>query len=222
MRTILVVDDSPTIAQFVVGALRPMGYRVEVASDGVEALSLLSNTPVDLIFLDLVMPRLNGYHFCKALEQKKRTSHIPIILMSSVEEGLADRVKQHTQVKEFLPKPLRASDIRALAGQYAPLDRAGGVPDLDLDQVDTQEMEIDDFDGLEHASINADELLRMMRDKIDDAVVSAVATRMEEMLTCRDRAESLGILAEALTTAISDALVNKLISLVRTAGTPSA
>ncbi len=111
-KVVLVVDDDHTIQRFVVGVLRSMGLKAVTASDGVEALQQVVSRPVDLILLDFVMPRMNGYHFCKSLDEKGLAAGVPVVLLSSTEDRVADRLRQHTRVVDFLPKPVKAGALK--------------------------------------------------------------------------------------------------------------
>jgi len=64
---ILVVDDSPTIRKVVGAILEARAYQALLAADGQDALDLLATEKVDLVLLDFVMPRMNGYQFCREL-----------------------------------------------------------------------------------------------------------------------------------------------------------
>lgn len=81
---ILIVDDNPKYLQ---DALPMYGYDVMVAGDGVQALRLLSkNTPVDLILLDVMMPNMNGWDTLKSIRANEKTKHIPVIMLTAINE----------------------------------------------------------------------------------------------------------------------------------------
>lgn len=81
---ILIVDDNPKYLQ---DALPMYGYDVNVAIDGVQALRLLAkNTPVDLILLDVMMPNMNGWDTLKSIRANEKTKHIPIIMLTAINE----------------------------------------------------------------------------------------------------------------------------------------
>lgn len=85
---ILVVDDNPKYLQ---DALPMYGYETTVATDGIQALKVLSKanvqeTPFDLILLDIMMPNMNGWDTLKAIRSNEKTKHIPIIVLTAINE----------------------------------------------------------------------------------------------------------------------------------------
>lgn len=83
---ILVVDDSITTRTLEKNILEAAGYDVQLANDGLEAINLVStNTLPDLIISDIAMPRLDGFELTKRLKDEERTSHIPVILVTSLD-----------------------------------------------------------------------------------------------------------------------------------------
>jgi two-component system, chemotaxis family, chemotaxis protein CheY len=78
----LVVDDSMLIRHTVCRFLEDRGFRVESATNGVEALELLNGISPDIIVTDLQMPRMDGHQLISELRAKPQTSHIPIVIMS--------------------------------------------------------------------------------------------------------------------------------------------
>lgn len=81
---ILIVDDNPKYLQ---DALPMYGYDVVVATDGVQALKLLAkNNPVDLILLDVMMPNMNGWDTLKSIRLNEKTKHIPVIMLTAINE----------------------------------------------------------------------------------------------------------------------------------------
>jgi DNA-binding response OmpR family regulator len=83
---ILVVEDSATEMALMVGALRGQGYEVLTASDGEQALSVLARTAPDLVVLDIILPRSNGYTVCRKLKQRPEWKHIPVLMVSSKDQ----------------------------------------------------------------------------------------------------------------------------------------
>jgi CheY-like chemotaxis protein len=82
---ILVVDDQRTNAELVAGLLRNLGYEIEVAFDGEEALEAVRSSPPDLVVSDIVMPRVDGYELCRRLRANPETALLPVILVTSAE-----------------------------------------------------------------------------------------------------------------------------------------
>lgn len=110
-RTILVVDDSPTVVKFVSFSLRNKGYNVLTASDGMDAIEKISShhAPVDLIITDLNMPNVDGYEFISTLRRNSKYQDIPIIILSS-EEGDDDKqMGLDAGASSYLVKPFKSS-----------------------------------------------------------------------------------------------------------------
>jgi len=111
--TILVVEDEETTKSLIRYKLANSGYRVAVASDGVEALKLLKTTTPDLIILDLMMPLMSGQEFLISLRERKKYDDIPVIILSAktlekdVLEGLS------IGADDFIKKPFSPSELVA-------------------------------------------------------------------------------------------------------------
>lgn len=83
MPLILIVDDSPTEVHVMTKALEKHGYRTAAATDGAEGIRLAREMHPDLIFMDIVMPGMNGYQATRALSSDPTTRSIPIIMVTS-------------------------------------------------------------------------------------------------------------------------------------------
>lgn len=83
METVLVVDDSAAQREMIAALLQSHNYAVWMAEDGVEALERAHQTSPDLILLDVLMPRMNGYEACRKLKGDPLTKDIPVVLCSS-------------------------------------------------------------------------------------------------------------------------------------------
>lgn len=103
--TVLVVDQSPTIRKVVTKALKEYDYRVMEAANGEEALAFLKEDRVDVVLLDLNLPRVNGYEVCKAIRANKKIANLPVILLSD-RGGLFARLRARLAgATQFLAKP---------------------------------------------------------------------------------------------------------------------
>jgi two-component system alkaline phosphatase synthesis response regulator PhoP len=110
---ILVVDDDPDVLEAIGIILEANGYAVTTARDGVEGLTKLKEEKPDLMILDLLMPRLDGFGVCKELKDPRwaKYGHIPIIILSSVrEEASRRRYELETglqlDVDDYVEKPI--------------------------------------------------------------------------------------------------------------------
>jgi len=111
MTTVLMVEDSPTISHLLAEALLKKGYEVLEANDGEEALRMADDQQPDVILLDVILPKLNGYQVCRQLKADHKTSVIPIIMITSKNQE-KDRewgMKQGADV--YLTKPINAEEL---------------------------------------------------------------------------------------------------------------
>lgn len=83
MSRVLVVEDSVTQREMITDLLKGSGLDVTVASDGVEALEQIEGHSPDLVVLDIVMPRMNGYEVCRQIKANPKTQNIPVVMCSS-------------------------------------------------------------------------------------------------------------------------------------------
>ncbi len=109
--TILVVDDSVDVRDYIVGCLQGL-YRIVTAKDGVEGLERLQQEIPDLIVSDVMMPRMDGYEFCRTVKSDDRFNHIPIILLTSKASLDAKIEGLQAGSDEYLSKPFNAEELR--------------------------------------------------------------------------------------------------------------
>lgn len=91
-KTILVVDDSPTVRKLISGKLEKSGHNVVCASDGVEALERMNEITPDLVLLDITMPRMDGYEVCKQIRSNPDAKNLPVVMISG-KDGFFDKVR---------------------------------------------------------------------------------------------------------------------------------
>jgi PAS domain S-box-containing protein len=114
---ILIVDDNPTNLKLLRAQLEAEGHEVVCAPDGVEALKVLGRQRVEAIISDLLMPRMDGYGFCKEVRQHERFCHLPFIVYTSTYTSAADeQLALDIGVDKYIRKPAPSGEIvRALA-----------------------------------------------------------------------------------------------------------
>lgn len=104
-KTILIVDDDPLIARMYERKLIQEGFHVVLARDGEEGLKAAEDAAPDLILLDVLMPKLNGWEVLKALKKNEKTEKIPVIVLTSLGDRLGDIEKfKEAGAKEYLVK----------------------------------------------------------------------------------------------------------------------
>ncbi|MGD8618103.1 MAG: response regulator [Gammaproteobacteria bacterium] len=115
---VMVIDDSRTIRRTAETLLQNEGYQVISATDGFEALSMIADNKPDLIFLDVMMPRLDGYQTCALLKHHQVFRHTPVVMLSS-KDGLFDRARGRVVGSDdYLTKPFTRDELLRVIEQY--------------------------------------------------------------------------------------------------------
>ncbi len=114
----MVIDDSKTIRRTAESLLQKHGADVITAVDGFEALAKVVNSNPDIIFIDVMMPRLDGYQTCALIKNNKRFRATPIIMLSS-KDSVFDKAKGRVVGSEdYLTKPFTRDDLLGAMRQY--------------------------------------------------------------------------------------------------------
>ncbi|HIQ75069.1 MAG TPA: response regulator transcription factor [Candidatus Cottocaccamicrobium excrementipullorum] len=102
MKHILVVEDEPDIQELLCACLRDAGYQVSEALDGVEALALFQSRPFDLVLLDVMLPKIDGFGVCEVI---RRQSQIPVLMLTAL-EGEEDQLRGFgMDIDDYVTKP---------------------------------------------------------------------------------------------------------------------
>jgi len=116
---VMVIDDSKTIRRTAESLLKKAGCEVLTAADGFEALSMIADNHPGLIFVDIMMPRLDGYQTCALIKHNEMYSDIPVIMLSS-KDGLFDRARGRIVGSEqYLTKPFTKDELLGAIRRYA-------------------------------------------------------------------------------------------------------
>ena len=117
-RAVLVVDDSLPVRQALEMKLTMMNYQVELATNGQQAIDLIDQKFYDSVFLDVVMPGVDGYEVCKRIKRDKKTKHIPVIMLTSKSSPF-DRVKgKLAGCDTYLTKPVEHEEFQKVVAGY--------------------------------------------------------------------------------------------------------
>jgi class 3 adenylate cyclase len=113
MGHILVVDDDPLNRKLLTGSLERDGHRATPAPDGAAALAAIAEDAPDVILLDIEMPRMDGMELLRRIKEEAATRHLPVIMISGVED--TERLVRCLEMgaEDFLPKPVDAAILRA-------------------------------------------------------------------------------------------------------------
>jgi len=108
---VLVIDDSNTIRRSAEIFLRQGGHEVLLAEDGFDALAKVNDHAPEVIFCDILMPRLDGYQTCAIIKRNPRFAHVPVIMLSS-KDGLFDKARgRMVGSDDYLTKPFTKEQL---------------------------------------------------------------------------------------------------------------
>lgn len=108
---VLIVDDSPTIVALLRRMMQQNGYETFEAGDGETALANVTDQMPDLIFLDIVLPGMNGFEVLRRLRRSVETRHIPVIMISGNELATEQFYAQRIGADDFMKKPFSRSEV---------------------------------------------------------------------------------------------------------------
>jgi len=126
---VLVVDDEPDLVRILEFGLKAAGYEVMVAADGQEGLKKARELRPDIILLDLMLPKLDGYKVCRLLKFDERYKHIPIMILSARTQEGDQNLAHEMGANHFVTKPY---DFQEILGHVAALIKAsaGSRPEI--------------------------------------------------------------------------------------------
>ncbi|MCP5029051.1 MAG: response regulator, partial [Actinomycetia bacterium] len=111
--SLLVVDDEPVVRQVVSNQLTAQGFRVTPAASGPEALRLLAERSIDLVILDVMMPRMSGFEVCRQLRERSSLEELPVIFLTAKNQAEDLVVGLAAGANDYLPKPVSKSELLA-------------------------------------------------------------------------------------------------------------
>ena len=115
---VLVVDDSNTIRRSAEIFLKQGGHEVLLADDGFDALAKINDYQPDLVFCDILMPRLDGYQTCAIIKRNARFANIPVVMLSS-KDGVFDKARgRMVGSQEYLTKPFTKDQLLQAVQQF--------------------------------------------------------------------------------------------------------
>ncbi|MDH5633879.1 MAG: response regulator [Gammaproteobacteria bacterium] len=125
--TALVVDDSTTLRRLMDLTLTPLGIDVEFTDNGEDAVVLVKNKEYDIVFLDVILPGIDGYRVCKEIKGDRRTKATPVIMLTS-KDSTFDKVRgMMAGTDVYLTKPLERAHLLHAINKYLPLERRNGM-----------------------------------------------------------------------------------------------
>ena len=209
---VLVIDDSPTILKVVSSILARHGYDPITARDGVAGIELIKKGPkFDLVLLDFVMPRMNGYQFCRELRSSTPHRTLPVVLMSAKGDKIRGTFVQQTGAVDAITKPF---DARALVtvveGALAKTAEGRGRPVPEGEKMPEEELPA--ADSLVRPSV----MVRHARQRagaefaqqVSNAIVPAILA-----LSPEDRANEAAVTSAIARTMTNDVLASLSLTL---------
>jgi DNA-binding response OmpR family regulator len=210
---VLVIDDSPTITKVVQLVLTKAGYRVQTAPDGEAGLEAVRAQRPAVILLDFVMPRMNGYQFCRELVADAKLRDIPVVLMSAKGDQVGERFVKVMGIVDYITKPFSPEAITAVVqhtiGKYGP-----GVDEDSPSLVTGEDLAATDDADRQHARQSALASLRKQIAELVSARVGALAALASEAADGAEakHAPDAAAIGDATRAAFDDATLGKILA----------
>jgi CheY-like chemotaxis protein len=171
---VLVVDDSATIRRVVEGALTMAGYETLLAPDGAEGLAIVQQKQPDLILLDFVMPKMNGYQFCQVLRGIANLKDTPVVLLSAKADKIGEQFVRQKFVVDVVSKPFAPEALVAVVEHVLAKARAEtGAGAVVVEDADLP-LEMEDDDPASRAAAERAGAARRMAERIADRAIEAL------------------------------------------------
>jgi two-component system cell cycle response regulator len=183
--SILVVDDDPMNRMLLTRDLEREGHRVATAQDGVRALQALGAEPFDIVLLDVLMPELDGYDTLAQIERDEKLRHVPVIMVSALEDiGSVVRCIE-MGAADYLPKPFDPVLLRARINGCLTKKR---LHDLELEYIEQVGYVVEAATAVENATFRPESLDAVAAR--DDALgqLARVFRRMAHEVAAREQA----------------------------------
>jgi len=172
---VLVIDDSPTITKVVQLVLTKAGYEVATAVDGEAGLEAVRARRPHMILLDFVMPRMNGYQFCRELVADPKLRDIPVVLMSAKGDQVGERFVKVMGIVDYITKPFSPEAITAVVQHTIGKYRAGHE-DEQPSLVTGEDLAATDDADKTHAKLTA---LAALREQVGSLVAAKVSALLQ-------------------------------------------
>jgi twitching motility two-component system response regulator PilH len=120
MARILVVDDSPTVLNMIADMLVEVGHEVLTATNGEDAVRSAIQEQPNLVLLDVILPKINGYQVCRQLKSTPETGHIPVVLVTRKAKDSDRHWGMEQGADDYITKPFDANDLLSVVGRFVP------------------------------------------------------------------------------------------------------
>ncbi|MBC7975656.1 MAG: response regulator, partial [Myxococcales bacterium] len=169
---ILVIDDSPTITKVVQLVLTKSGFQVDTAPDGEAGLAAARATRPDVILLDFMMPKMNGYQLCRELVADAELRDIPVVLMSAKGDQVGERFVKTMGIVDYITKPFSPDAVTGVVRHV--LDKYRQTDNLEDAAARVTRDDVLDGKDLDRAEVRRT-VLAQLRASLVDALTSDAA-----------------------------------------------
>lgn len=207
---ILVIDDSPTILKVVQLVLTKAGYQVTTAADGEAGVEAAQRIQPDLILLDFVMPRMNGYQVCRALAEDEKLGDVPVVLMSAKGDQVGERFVKVMGIVDYITKPFSPEAISAVVSHTIAKHRDEAGESLPAEPEATSEDLVKAADAEQGATREA---LERLRDGVSRTVAAGILAHSAFVNEDLDSVQ----LTEAIRASLPNAKLQGLLGTLRSA-----
>ncbi|APR84449.1 Phosphate regulon transcriptional regulatory protein PhoB (SphR) [Minicystis rosea] len=207
---VLIVDDSPTILKVVSAILARHGYEPVIARDGLAGIELIKKgLKFDLVLLDFVMPRMNGYQFCRELRSSQPHRALPVVLMSAKGDKIRGQFVQQTGAVDAITKPFDARALVAvIEGALAKTAEGRARPVPEGAKMPEEEPIAESMRPGQLAKQQRLKTAVEVAQRVAQAVTPAIMALPQEER--ESEAAVMGAIAKAMTTDVVDALAHTL------------
>jgi len=210
---VLVIDDSPTITKVVQLVLTKAGYQVQTAADGEQGLVAVRAQRPDLILLDFVMPRMNGYQFCRELTADAALKDIPVILMSAKGDQVGERFVKVMGIVDYITKPFSPEAITAVVQHTIGKYGGPGGDDENPSLVTGEDLAAtDDADRVHAKAAALGQLRTQLADAVSARVVALVSLAAESHESETRIATDAQAIADSIRSALDDGALGHMLS----------
>jgi len=215
---ILAIDDSPTILKILDVILNQAGYEPYLAHDGIEGIKLAKEVKPDLIILDFIMPKMNGFQVCKAIRKDEEIRDVPVILMSAKGDKLGDKFVDLMGAIDYLTKPFSPESLLSLIPNVLRRTEAKKVEAGKAREAagETPPQEMQETGGSPSEDL---EIHNMIRDQIIENFNSVT----DMILKAKNRAEVSEIVSDVLSESLNEEIFDRIrVKYERAIASPAA
>ena len=217
---VLSVDDSSVVRKLVTMILTAEGFKVSTAADGLDGINKAKEIKPDIILLDFVMPKMNGFQVCRILQKDEKLRQIPVILVTSKGDKVGDKFVNQLGVTDYITKPfqpeelvtkihqtLEAQEGAAAAPQVSPVQLAAVVP-----AAGPKPVAPGPISAPHAAQVPADALKTMVQEEVSRMFTQEFEQKVQELIKT-----DVGKLLQSLDKRIEKAVVEKMNEYIRRA-----